>query len=164
MTEFEKLTHLRHCSPLWAKDGLTTWTRIQFSWRDRLRILFGGPVEVEVFTATEGELGRTETASCCRVHSPGFLFFAGCQVGTVGTAKRPAQVYIKGIDLAKPDEDQTIVVEFRGDKCNGRTALAREYEEAGHSRRCSFQNSNRGRCVRPAGHYGDCSVTEAQTP
>lgn len=49
--------------PEWAKDGITTHVEVNFSWKDRLRILLTGNVSVRIWTACENPPGRLETQS-----------------------------------------------------------------------------------------------------
>ena len=49
--------------PGWAKDQITTSVDIYLSYKDRLRVLFGAPIFVSVYTSTENEVGRAESES-----------------------------------------------------------------------------------------------------
>jgi hypothetical protein len=49
--------------PEWMRDGITVRTQVTLSFWDRIRVLFGRIIEVETFTATGNEVGRTETRS-----------------------------------------------------------------------------------------------------
>jgi hypothetical protein len=72
MTEFQRLVEFRSGAdyPEWAKDGIGNRTMVHLDWRDRLKVLLFGQVEVETFTATEEKVGRTESRGCVRVFFP----------------------------------------------------------------------------------------------
>lgn len=50
--------------PDWATDGVYCNTTVHLDWKDRLRILFRGEMEVRTRTLTEHKVGRTETDRC----------------------------------------------------------------------------------------------------
>ncbi len=56
--------------PPWAKDAVHTSVDIHFDWKDRLKILFGWRVTLNVDTPTENVCGRTESASEVHVWRP----------------------------------------------------------------------------------------------
>ena len=70
--EFAELVDFRSGPdfPGWAKDGVTNRTTISLSFWDRVRVLFGWHLELDCFTATEHEVGRTETRACIHVFDP----------------------------------------------------------------------------------------------
>ncbi len=49
--------------PGWAKDQIHTSVEIVLSFKDKLRVLFGAPLFVEVYTSTENEVGRAKSRS-----------------------------------------------------------------------------------------------------
>ena len=53
--------------PEWAKDGISNRTQVSLSFMDRIRVLFGARLEVDVFTAIENSPGRMETRGCVHV-------------------------------------------------------------------------------------------------
>jgi transposase InsO family protein len=56
--------------PEWATDGVSVDTRVNFSFVDRIRILFSGKVFVRSWTACENPPGRAESTSSAIVQSP----------------------------------------------------------------------------------------------
>ncbi len=52
--------------PGWAKDQVRTDVQIMLCFKDKLKVLFGAPLSVEVYTSTENEVGRAESQS--KVH------------------------------------------------------------------------------------------------
>ena len=44
-------------------DGLTSVVEIHIDWKDRLKVLFGGKMKVEVVTLVEHTPGRTQSRS-----------------------------------------------------------------------------------------------------
>jgi hypothetical protein len=71
-SEYAKLIDFRSGDefPEWAKDGVSVRTTVHLDWRDRLKILLFGRLEVDTFTATEELPGRCETRSCIHVFFP----------------------------------------------------------------------------------------------
>lgn len=59
--------------PDWAKDGLVTTVRINFSFRDRLLVLLTGNASVRAWSACENPPGRVETDSHAMADRPKFL-------------------------------------------------------------------------------------------
>ena len=60
----------------WAKGngkGLTTTTFICLDWPDRIRIVFGGVIKVDVTTNTEHEPGKAESCAFVNVRPPGII-------------------------------------------------------------------------------------------
>jgi hypothetical protein len=53
-----------------SKQGVCTETRCVFSFKDRLRIMFGGIVTVRIVSETEFEPGTYESASVTWVGNP----------------------------------------------------------------------------------------------
>lgn len=56
-----------------AKDGLHCGVKVDFSFIDRLRILFSGKVEVTIKTTTENVIGKHVTNTGVSVRPPDFL-------------------------------------------------------------------------------------------
>jgi hypothetical protein len=57
----------QHELPEWAKDQLTSVVRVQFDWRDRLRLLILGRCTVEVRVDVENAPGKHSSMSIVRV-------------------------------------------------------------------------------------------------
>jgi hypothetical protein len=53
-----------------VRDGVTVVTDVHLSFTDRMRVLVSGSCTVRSTTATENEVGRTETASVFYVNAP----------------------------------------------------------------------------------------------
>jgi hypothetical protein len=71
-SEFGRLVDFRSGEdfPEWAKDGISNRTTVHLGWADRLKVLLFGRLEVDTFTATEHEVGRTESRGCVHVYRP----------------------------------------------------------------------------------------------
>jgi len=56
--------------PAWAKDAIHATVDIHFDWRDRVKILLGWRVTLNVDTPTENVCGRAESVSEVSVWRP----------------------------------------------------------------------------------------------
>lgn len=56
--------------PDWAKDQIKNDVQIFLGWRDRLKILFGFSIDVDVFTNCENVPGRVEAIVGIAVRRP----------------------------------------------------------------------------------------------
>ncbi|KKM60161.1 hypothetical protein LCGC14_1544620 [marine sediment metagenome] len=54
---------MNYTLPEWAKDQIHASVKIVLPFKDRLRVVFGAPIFLSIYTSTENEVGRTESQS-----------------------------------------------------------------------------------------------------